>query len=48
MKSIDQGEGVYHPIPKTEIIINLLPVLLHKGEAQPIKLARNDNGLRIA
>ncbi len=28
MKSIDQGEGVYHPIPKTEININLLPVLL--------------------
>ncbi len=27
MKSIDQGEGVYHPIPETEIIINLLPVL---------------------
>ena len=47
MKSIDQGEGD-HPIPKTEIIINLLPVLLHKGEAQPIKLARNGDGLRIA
>jgi hypothetical protein len=26
MKSIDQGRGGYHPIPKTEIIINLLPV----------------------
>ena len=40
MKSIDQGEG-YTGIPpdsKSEIIINLLPVLLHKGEAQPIKL----------
>jgi len=27
MKSIDQGGGVYHPIPQTEININLLPVL---------------------
>ena len=49
MKSIDQGEGVYHPIPETEIIINLLPVLLFiKAKAQPIKLARNGNGLGIA